>query len=104
MRRNDEESTQLRCRPGILAKVVSSTNRTLIGRTVFVEGWGDYDRWNVTLLGAPAFGLAFESGRPVVGYKTAFRDTSLVPYPVQDAGMEEGFQSARNLVESFSGT
>ncbi|MDN7741603.1 MULTISPECIES: hypothetical protein [Burkholderia] len=70
---------ELRCRPGDLARVVYSTNPALLGRTVIVERWGEFDRWDVTLLGAPAFGLEFRTGRPVVGNKTAFRDSSLVP-------------------------
>ncbi|MDN7754074.1 hypothetical protein [Burkholderia gladioli] len=70
---------KLRCKPGDLARVVYSTNPTLLGRTVIVEKWGEHDRWNVTLLGAPAFGLGLRTGRPLVSNKTAFRDSSLVP-------------------------
>ncbi|POR54543.1 hypothetical protein B0G62_102151 [Paraburkholderia eburnea] len=69
----------LRCRPGDIAQVIYSSNALLIGRFVLVEGWGAHDRWNVTLLGAPAFGREFGTGRPVIGRKTAFRDTSLRP-------------------------
>lgn len=69
----------LRCKPGDLARVVHSTNPALIGRTVFVEGRHDAERWAVTLLGAPAFGLTIDGRRPVIGHKTAFRDASLVP-------------------------
>ncbi|MCM2546216.1 hypothetical protein ACVCII_03920 [Burkholderia glumae] len=75
---------QLRCRPGDLARVVYSTNPTLLGRTVIVEEWGEHDRWNVTLLGAPAFGLSFRTRRPIVTNKTAFRDSSLVPLRGED--------------------
>ncbi len=59
--------------------IVYSTNPLLIGRVVLVEGWGERDRWNVTLLGAPAFGLEVGTGLPIVGNKTAFRDASLRP-------------------------
>jgi hypothetical protein len=68
-----------RCKPGDLARVVRSTNPALIGRTVFVESQHDSERWAVTLLGAPAFGLTFGERLPVIGHKTAFRDASLVP-------------------------
>jgi hypothetical protein len=68
-----------RCRPGDLARVVHSSNPSLIGRTVLVENWGEAGRWHVTLLGAPAFGFEFKTGRPIIGNKTAFRDSSLVP-------------------------
>jgi hypothetical protein len=69
----------LRCKPGDLARVIYSTNPLLVGRMVLVEKWGQYDRWDVTLLGEPAFGLEFGTGRPIAGRKTAFRDTSLLP-------------------------
>lgn len=80
---------KLRCRPGDLARVVYSTNPALLGRTVIVEEWGEHDRWNVTLLGAPAFGLGLRTGRPVVSNKTAFRDSSLVPLRGDNPETEE---------------
>ncbi len=79
MGRVDDGSQGLRCKAGDLARVVYSTNPLLIGRVVLVEGWGERDRWNVTLLGAPAFGLEVGTGLPMVGNKTAFRDASLRP-------------------------
>lgn len=69
----------LRCKPRDIAQVVYSTNPLLVGRLVFVEGWGAHARWNVTLLGAPAFGREFRTGRLLIGRKTAFRDASLRP-------------------------
>ncbi|WP_186211643.1 hypothetical protein [Burkholderia gladioli] len=69
----------LRCRPGDLARIVYSTNPTLLGRIVVVEKWGEHDGWNVTLLGAPSFGLEIGTGRPVIGHKTVLRDSSLEP-------------------------
>lgn len=74
-----EGRKDLRCRPGDLAKVVYSTNRLLVGRIVLVERWGKYGRWDVMLLGEPAFGFEFETGIPLIGHKTAFRDSSLRP-------------------------
>lgn len=88
MSASGEQRGGLRCRPGDLARVVYSANPLLIGRTVFIEGWGGHGRWNVTLLGAPSFGLEFETKRPVVGNKTAFRDSSLAPIGDLD-GREE---------------
>ncbi|AJC20396.2 hypothetical protein RO07_07775 [Pandoraea pulmonicola] len=60
----------------------------MIGRTVYVERRYDAERWAVTLLGAPAFGLTFRDRRPVIGNKTAFRDMSLVPlrWELSEAG------------------
>jgi hypothetical protein len=78
-----------RCKPGDLARITYSTNPLLIGRVVFVEKWGQHDRWDVTLIGAPTFGLEFNTGRPVVGYKTAFRDASLCPISERE-GCEQG--------------
>jgi len=76
----DNQPTQgLRCRPGDLARVIYSTNALLIGRVVFVEGWGANGRWNVTLLGDPAFGIQRRTGRPIISNKTTFRDSSLQP-------------------------
>lgn len=73
-----------RCKPGDLAWVVHSTNALLIGRLVVVEKWGQNDRWDVTLIGSPSFGLEFGTGRPIIGHKTAFRDSSLLPLAGDD--------------------
>ncbi|WP_244120369.1 hypothetical protein [Burkholderia gladioli] len=70
----------MRCRPGDLARVVHSTNPMLMGRTVIIENFcEEQERWFVTLLGEPAFGLGIKSGRPMISNEVYFRDTSLVP-------------------------
>lgn len=79
MKQQTGDTIGLRCKPGDIARIVYSTNPLLVGRLVLVEEWGTHARWNVTLLGAPAFGREFRAGRPLIGYKTAFRDTSLRP-------------------------
>lgn len=79
MKQQNGEQGILRCKPGDIARVVYSTNPLLVGRLVLVEGWGSHSRWDVTLLGEPAFGREFGTGRPLIGRRTAFRDTSLRP-------------------------
>lgn len=86
-----------RCRPGDLAQVIYSTNPLLVGRLVLVERWGEQDRWDVTLLGESGFGLEFDTGRPLIGHKTAFRDASLRP-------LHEGSGLAENLVRLEAST
>jgi hypothetical protein len=71
----------LRCRAGDLARVIYSSNPTLVGRIVLVECWNDEtnDRWETTVFGVPTLGLELRTKRPVVTTKFAFRDTSLLP-------------------------
>ncbi|PXW18431.1 hypothetical protein [Paraburkholderia caballeronis] len=73
------KAKSLRCRPGDLARVIESIYPALVGRIVFVEAWGAHDRWNVTLLGEPFFGFALVTGSPILGNKTMFYDSSLMP-------------------------
>ena len=72
-------SNGLRCRPGDLARVIYSKNPMLIGRLVIVECWNDDGRWNVHLLGEPAFGVTMYLKRPVITCAFAARDSSLEP-------------------------
>lgn len=74
-----KDRTALRCTPGGFAQIIHSTNPLLIGRTVFVEKWSVYERWDVTVLGEPIFGIEFATGRPVISNKLRFRDSSLEP-------------------------
>lgn len=69
----------LRCRPGDLARITCSTSHSLINRICIVEYRNDTDRWAVTLLGEPAFGLTRRDRRPVVTNDFSFRDSSLEP-------------------------
>lgn len=71
--------TNLRCRAGDLARITCSTNSTLINRICIVEYQSNTDRWAVTLLGEPAFGLTRRDRRPVVTHDFSFRDSSLEP-------------------------
>ena len=73
--------TNLRCRPGDLARVIHSKNPTLVGRIVVVERIRDISpaRLNVTILGEPVFGITMYGKRPVITNLFACRDTSLVP-------------------------
>lgn len=71
----------LRCRPGNLARVIRSNNPALVGRIAVVERIHDIEvgRWEVTILGAPVFGITKRHKRPVITNRFVCRDTSLVP-------------------------
>lgn len=70
----------LRCRPGDLARIVTSTNPALIGVIVEIEGLRLDGRWDV-LLEKPAFGFTYRGKRPVATREFAFWDASLEPLP-----------------------
>jgi hypothetical protein len=81
---------KLRCRPGDLAKIIHSINPAIIGRTVLVEEWAsEHERWSVTLLGAPSFGIGVVTRRPQIGNKKLFRDSSLLPLRGEELSDEE---------------
>ncbi|MDN7925707.1 hypothetical protein [Burkholderia vietnamiensis] len=69
----------LRCKVGDLARIVCSKIPGLIGRTAVVERRHDCERWAVTVLGEPVFGIGAYSARPVITNRFFFRDSSLVP-------------------------
>ncbi len=71
--------TTLRCKPNSLARVIHSKNPVLVGRTVVVEDWNDDGRWNICLVGDPAFAVTPYSKRPVITCQFAARDSSLEP-------------------------
>lgn len=72
--------SNLRCRPGDLARVVYSKHPTLVGRIVYVEAFNDeVGKWEVLLLGQPHFGFGQKTGRPMLGNEMYSRDSSLVP-------------------------
>lgn len=77
---NEERITRLRCRPGDLAKVVTSRNPALIGTIVTIQRLRSDGRWDV-LLENPAFGFTGRMKRPVVTPEFAFWDASLEPLP-----------------------
>jgi hypothetical protein len=72
--------TRLRCRPGDLAKVVTSRNPALIGTIVTIQRLRYDGRWDV-LLEKPAFGVTGRMKRPVVTREFSFWDASLEPLP-----------------------
>lgn len=74
----------LRCRPGGLAKVVTSKNPALVGTIVTIQRLRFDGRWDV-LLEAPAFGFTGRMKRPVVTREFSFWDASLEPL-LQQAG------------------
>lgn len=74
-----EMGTTRRCKPNSLARVVHSKNPLLVGRTVVVEDWNHDGRWNICLVGEPAFGVTPCSKRPVITCQFAARDSSLEP-------------------------
>ncbi|RQT38366.1 hypothetical protein DF036_06795 [Burkholderia contaminans] len=55
---NEEAKTRLRCRPGDMARIVRSSNRALIGRTVEVARLHRDGRWECVLVGDAVMGLA----------------------------------------------
>lgn len=88
----------LRCRPGDLARITCSTNRTLINRICIVEYRNDTERWAVTLLGEPAFGLTRRDRRPVVTNDFSFRDSSLEPLRGEEpADQQHYFRVSRRM-------
>ncbi|WP_186183033.1 hypothetical protein [Burkholderia gladioli] len=72
---------KLRCRPGDLARVIYAKNPALIGRICLVERMHDCSvgRWEVKLLGMPAFGITQNTNCPVVTNDFLCRDVSLLP-------------------------
>lgn len=77
---NEEAKTRLRCRPGDLARVVTSRNPALIGTIVAIQRMRLDGRWDV-LLEKPAFGFTKWGNRPVVTCEFSFWDESLEPLP-----------------------
>lgn len=77
---NEERIMRLRCRPGDLAKVVTSRNSALIGTIVTIQRLRSDGRWDV-LLEDPAFGFTGIMKRPIVTREFAFWDASLEPLP-----------------------
>lgn len=71
----------LRCRPGDLAIIIRSPrNPAILGRIVQIQEYDiEADRWQIRLMGAPAFGLGLRTGRPLVAHNWLFRDSSLQP-------------------------
>ncbi len=76
----DEAMAGLRCRPGDLARVKASTNPSLVGTIVEIEGLRRDGRWDV-LLEKPAFGFTRIGKRPVITREFSFWDASLEPLP-----------------------
>lgn len=76
----EEAKTRLRCRPGDLARVVTSTNPALIGTIVTIQRMRSDGRWDV-LLEKPAFGFTGRAKRPVITRQFSFWDGSLEPLP-----------------------
>lgn len=79
---NDAERKRLRCRPGDLARVVTSRNPALIGTIVAIQRMRFDGRWDV-LLEKPTFGFTRRERRPVVTCEFSFWDDSLEPLPEQ---------------------
>lgn len=76
----EESKTRLRCRPGDLARVVTSRNPALVGTIVAIQRLRSDGRWDV-LLEKPAFGFTGRMKRPVVTREFSFWDASLEPLP-----------------------
>lgn len=86
----EESKTRLRCRPGDLARVVTSRNPALVGTIVAIQRLRSDGRWDV-LLEKPAFGFTGRMKRPVVTREFSFWDASLEPLP------QEAWRISRRL-------
>lgn len=85
---------KLRCRPGDLARIIHSRRPELMNRIVFVEYLYDSERWAITLLGEPAFGLTERGRRPVVTNEFSIRDWRLEPLRGEEQANEQHEESA----------
>lgn len=68
-----------RFKPGDFARITYSTSRPLLREVVVVEGLNDEGRWNVCLMGLPAFGITAITKRPVITHEFTFSGSSLEP-------------------------
>ncbi len=71
----------LRCRPGDVARVVSSPNEALVGRLVEVVQIHFDGRWECELAGPPVMGLADDGGGLILTSDWLFPDCCLEPRP-----------------------
>lgn len=93
MGREKPTDAGLRCRVGDWARIVHSTDPSLIGKVVLVEEWRqEHGRWGVCLLSGPVQGRAFVTGKLIVTSRFGFRDSSLEPFP-RAAGDDGGVNS-----------
>lgn len=81
--------SNLRCRPGDLAIIISSMYSNLIGRIVNVESpYAEQGKWNVRLTGTPALGLVIGTNTLIVTDEWVFKDSSLLPLRAENCEEE----------------
>ncbi len=79
----EEAKFRLRCRPGDMARVVRSSNRALVGRTVEVGQLHKDGRWECILVGDAIMGMADDGQGLVLTRDWLFPDWCLEPKSVE---------------------
>lgn len=85
----EEAAIRLRCRPGDLARIKSSWNSLLVGRTVFVRRAYSDCEWIIALLGEPALVPSEDGARVIAARSIIADDWALEPIIGVDAGDRE---------------
>lgn len=85
MRRGSERRGTLRCKPGDLARINSAWNELLVGSLVLVQSRRSGGKWQILLLGEPAFARRLVDGGYVATRRFVADDGSLDPLDDNEA-------------------